>query len=660
MPSRARILYVACLLFAFLVTRSASAQTAPVGVTSPDGKLEIRFSTVGPGRQPAPSGQLVYEVLREGRAVISRSNLGLRIDRVNVIGSNVRIVSSARDSKDETYEVVHGKSNPVRNHYNSVRVEVTGVGDNPPRFAVEARAYDDGVAFRYSVPAQPRIPDPVGFRLQQELTEFRIAKDSIAYPLYLRGFQTSYEDEYHREALSGIAPDRLIAMPLLIDVAGAGWVAITEAHIDDYAGAYLRRNVPGAGAGLRVDLASVGGPKVEAGLPHQSPWRVVMVAPEVGRLIESNIVINLNPPSTIADTSWIKPGKSAWDWWFGRVKTPAGWETGMDTRTFKYLVDFAAESGLDYVLIDDGWSQRQNILRPNPGIDVPEIIRYAKSKGVGVWLWLHWTGVERQMDEAFPLYEKWGAAGLKIDFMDRDDQWMVNWYRKVVKKAAEHRLMVDFHGAYKPDGLRRSYPNLMTREGVMGLEYTKWSRRVDPEHNLMLPFTRMLAGPLDYTPGGFRNVKPEEFRPRFDNPVVLGTRAHQLAMFVVYESPFMCVVDHPAAYRGEPAFQFIKDVPASWDETRVLDAAVGDYISMARRRGKEWYVGSLTDWTPRELEIPLSFLGEGSYTAQIYADAPDAGKDPTKVTIESLNVTRATVLKARLAAGGGHAIRIAP
>lgn len=658
MPTLARKLYLLSLLSVFPL--SLTAQTGPISVTSPDGKLEIRFATVGSGRQPAAAGQLVYQVSRDSKPVIARSNLGLRIDRVNVIGNNVRITSSSRDSKDETYEVVHGKSNPVRNHYNSARVEVAGEGDNAPHFAMEARAYDDGVAFRYSVPEQPQIPDPVAFRLQEELTEFRIAKDSIAYPLYLNGYQTSYEDEYNREALSGIVADRLIALPLLIDVSGAGWVAITEAHLDDYAGAYLRRDVPGANTGLRVDLASVGGPKVEAGLPHQSPWRVVMVAPDVGKLIESNIVINLNPPSEIADTSWIKPGKSAWDWWFGRVKTPEGWETGMDTRTFRYLVDFAAESGFDYVLIDDGWSERQNILQPNPGIDVPEIIRYAKSKGVGIWLWLHWTGVERHMDEAFPIYAKWGAVGMKIDFMDRDDQWMVNWYRKVVKKAAEHRLMVDFHGAYKPDGLRRTYPNLMTREGVMGLEYTKWSRRVDPAHNVMLPFTRMLAGPMDYTPGAFRNVTPEEFQPRFNNPIALGTRAHQLAMFVVYESPFVCAVDHPSAYRGEPAFQFIKDVPPTWDETRVINAAVGNYITIARRRGREWYVGSMTDWTPRDLKIPLSFLGEGSYTAEIYADAPDADRRPANVNVSKLKVKSSTVLEVKLAPGGGHAIRIVP
>lgn len=641
-----RLTFISVLIVCF-----AGAGVAQTSVTSPDGALRISFETTA-------DGQLTYAVSRAGVPVIAASPLGLAIQGGPVLGSQVRITGSSAEAADEAYTVVHGKSNPVRNRYQALRLELEETGPPRRRMAVEARAYDEGAAFRYDVPAQPGIPDPVGFRLHDEVTEFRIAHDAIAYPLYLNGFTSSYEDEYNREALSGIAADRLMALPLLVDVAGAGWAAITEAALDEYAGAYLKKGA--GGTALRIELASAGGPKVEHGLPHVSPWRVILVHPEIGRLIESNLILSLNPPSALADTSWIKPGKSAWDWWFGRVKTEQGWETGMDTRTFRYLIDFAAEAGLEYVLVDDGWSERQNILRAKPGIDIPEIIRYGKSKGVGVWLWLHWTGVERQMNEAFPLYERWGAAGLKIDFMDRDDQWMVNWYRRVLQKAAEHKLMVDFHGAYKPTGLRRTYPNLMTREAVMGLEYTKWSRRVDPEHNVTLPFTRMLAGPLDYTPGGFGNVTPEEFRPRFDDPIVLGTRAHQLAMFVVYESPFVSVVDHPSAYRAAPEFRFIRDVPATWDETRVLQARVADYIVIARRRGNEWYIGSMTDWTPRTLEIPLSFLGGGTFTAEIYADAPDAGAHPEKVVVSRQPVTSGAVLKAELAPGGGQAVRIVP
>ncbi len=560
-----RFLLVLCVV---VWAAEASAQTGSVSLVSPDEKLEITFQPAGLAPADA-GGQLGYSVAYEGKPVVSGQNLGLAVEGGPLLGSNVRIRSSSRDSADETYEMPHGRSNPIRNHYNSLRMELAEPGPRGRKLIVDARAYNDGVAFRYIVPAQPNIKDPVGFRLHGESTEFRFAKDSISYPLYLTGFHSSYEDEYTREAISGIPADRLIAMPLLVELGGIGDVAITEAHLEEYAGAYLKHS---DGNALRVELSSDGGPIVEHGLPHSTPWRVIMVAPDVGRLIESNIVINLNPPSAIADTSWIKPGKSVWDWWFGTVHTPDGFVTAMDTRTFKYLIDFAAESGFQYALVDDGWSERQNILEPKPGIDIQEIVEFGKSKGIGVWLWLHVTGVERHMEEAFPLYEKWGVVGLKIDFMDSDNQWMVNWYHRVIQLAAKHHLMVDFHGAYKPTGLRRTYPNLMTREAVMGLEYTKWSRRVDPEHNMMLPFTRMLVGPLEYTPGGFGNVTRDEFTPRFDDPLVLGTRAHQLSLFVIFESPFLCAVDHPTAYRGAPEFQFIKDVPTTWDETRVLMA----------------------------------------------------------------------------------------
>ena len=615
-------------------------------VSSPSGDLQIAFQ--------APSGQLVYEVKYRGKTAIAPSNLGLHLQGGPPLGEEVRIAGSSEDSADETYNVVHGKSNPVRNHYRSLSVEVVETSARARRMLIEARAYDDGVAFRYHVPDQGLVKD---FRLADELTEFRLPKDCSSYPLFLRHFRTSYEDRYVTLPVSRIAADRLIAAPLLIDLSGVGYIAITEANLTDYAAMYLRRNVSGASAAFRAALAprlDEAGLKVLAGTPHGSPWRVIMVADDPGRLIESNIIINLNLPGVIADTSWIKPGKSAWDWWYGKVDLEPGFPSGMNTRTFLHLIDFAAESGLDYVLVDDGWTSREDITKQVPDIDIRKIIDYGKSKGVGTWLWLHWTGVDRHMNQMFPLFEKWGAVGLKIDFMDRDDQWMVNWYHRVLKKAAEHHLMVDFHGAYKPTGIRRTYPHLMTRKGVIGLEYTKWSQAVEPEHNVTLPFTRGLVGPMDFTPGGFDNVTREEFTPRFDDPIVLGTRAHQLAASVVFESPYLVFADHPSAYRGEPAFEFLKAVPTTWDETRVLSAQVADYIAVARRSGDDWYIGSMTDWTARELEVPLSFLGSGMYTAEIYAD----GSKPTGVDISNRAVEKSTILKLRLASGGGQAIRI--
>jgi alpha-glucosidase len=532
---------------------------------------------------------------------------------------------------------------------------------------IEARAYNDGIAFRTIIPDQPAVKE---LRIANEKTEFVLASDATTYPLVLRNFRSSWEDNYRTVPLSGIAPELVIGLPLLTEIPGVAFVAITEANIDNYAGMYLMHSASNAKA-LEARLAprvDEPGLAVSGATPVTTPWRVVMISNEVGRLIESQIVGNLNPPSAIADTSWIKPGKASWDWWSGPAADGVNFKVGSNTNTAKYYIDFSAKAGFEYFMFDAGWAAHgtgpndsgADITQTRPDVNMPEIIAYAKSKNVKVWLWSHWTDIDRQMDEAFPLFEKWGVAGVKIDFMDRDDQWMVNFFRRVAKNAAEHHLMIDFHGAYKPDGIGRTWPNVITREGVMGLEYNKWSARITPDHNVMLAFTRMLAGPMDYTPGGFRNATREEFEPRNFKPMVMGTRAHQTALFVVFESPFMMVADYPGAYEGQPELPFLSAVPASWDETRVLNAKVGDYITIARRHGKDWYVGSIAGSHGVTLDIPLEFLGAGDFKAETYSDAPDAGVHPMKTVVEQKSVTKATTLKAVLASGGGQAIRITP
>ncbi|MGQ9633519.1 MAG: glycoside hydrolase family 97 catalytic domain-containing protein, partial [Bryobacteraceae bacterium] len=403
--------------------------------------------------------------------------------------------------------------------------------------------------------------------------------------------------------------------------------------------------------------------------PMQSPWRVMMIADHPGRFVESHIVLNLNPPAAITDTSWIKAGRSAWNWWSGSY-AEGPFKPGMNNDTLKYYIDFAADAKFEYMLIDAGWAasapggpggpSSADITRSNPNVNIPELVEYARQKNVKLWLWAHWTSVNKQMDEAFPLYEKWGIAGVKIDFMDRDDQWMVDWYRRVVKKAADHHLMVDFHGAFKPDGSRRTFPNLMTREGILGLEYNRWSARDTPDHRVMLIFTRLLAGPGDFTPGGFLNVTREEFEPRSRQPMVMGTRAHHTALLVLMESPFLCVADWPGAYAGAKELDFLRAVPASWDETRFLQGHPESHAVVARRSGAEWYIGAITNWNAREIALPLNFLGKGSYVAEIYRDAPDSDRNPKNSVKEERKVTSASTLKLRLASGGGAAIRIRP
>ena len=374
--------------------------------------------------------------------------------------------------------------------------------------------------------------------------------------------------------------------------------------------------------------------------------------------MESNIVSDLNPPNRVQDTSWIHPGKASWNWWAGDVG-PDG-KAAYTTKNMEYYVDFAASSGFPYMLLDAGWADGRDITKLRGNVDVPELVRYAASKHVKVWIWLYSTSVMDQMKQAFPLFESWGVAGVKIDFINRDDQDGIKFYYDVAREAAEHHLMVDFHGASKPWGIERTYPNVLSYEAVLGAENSKVARRDSPVDRTVFPFTRMVAGPLDYTPGGFNNVTEDEFIGRDVSPMIMGTRAQQLALYVVFQTPFQMVSDSPQAYLDQPAFQFIRDVPTAWDVTRVLHGDPGEYVTIARSHGKGWYLGSITNWTPRELHVPLNFLGAGRYTAEIYQDASDAGTNPKNVSIKKQSVRNSETLTLKLAAGGGCAIRFVP
>jgi alpha-glucosidase len=637
-----------------------------VDLTSPDGNIVFSLSD-----QPvneagtAKKAEIHYSIALRGKRIIDESALGLKVQGAPAIGPGMHKVDLHTRQHDDTYTIPVGKSSSVRDHYNSAIVDLADDGGH--KLSLEVRAYDDGVAFRYLLPAQAGAKT---VRLEGELTEFNYPKDATLYPLILDGFRSSYEDEYQQRQVGGIHRDWLIALPLLAEVPGAGWVAVTEADIENYAGMYLRKGQ--ARNGLKAELSPRTDQKniaVETDAPVTTPWRVLMIGDEPGRLVESNIVLNLNPPSRIADTSWIKAGKSAWDWWSGEAAPSVSFKTGMNTATMKHYIDFASASAFPYMLIDAGWALANrksptdyaavaDITKIDPQIDMPELLRYAKEKNVRIWLWSHWTSVDKYMEQAFPLFEQWGIAGVKIDFMDRDDQQMTAWYRHVAELAAQHHLMIDFHGAFKPDGLRRTWPNVVTREGVMGKEYLKWSGRTTPTHNTTLPFTRMLAGPLDYTPGAFGNVTRAEFESRDKEPMAPNTRAHELALYVVLESPLMMVSDFPEHYAGQHDFEFIKQVPVTWDEVRVLSGRPMENITVARRSGKDWYVGSITNWDARSVKVPLSFLPEGKYTAEIYADAADADTKATHTEFTKQTVDRSTVLDVNMAPGGGNAIWI--
>ena len=669
-----------------LAVLTAAAQTGPVVLKSPNGAVEISIATVRGQTVQAGGGQLAYKVTFRGQPVIGWSNLGLTIEGAPALGPALRVGSSQPSSQDDTWTSAAGKANPIRNHYNAVTVQTVETAATGRRLSIEARAYDDGVAFRYIVPEQPSVKE---LRVLNESTQFHFAKDANTVALISRGFQTSNEDDYHELTISALHPEYLINLPLLVEVPGIAWVGLTEADIEDYSSLFVATSngVLTARLATRVedvntstDAAPSFDPKADASkvsviaqTPVKSSWRVLMIADQPGRLVESNMVANLNPPNAIGDTSWIRPGKTPWDWWNGSQAKGVA-RPGKNNETMKYYIDFAARNKFEYMLIDAGWAagfppapgeptqsrRRTDLTKSIAAIDMPMLVEYAKSKNVRLWLWAHFRDMYDQMDDAFGQYEKWGIAGVKIDFMDRTDQWMVNWYRTAAKKAADHHLMLDFHGAFKPDGMQRTYPNVLTREGVMGAEYNKWSARITPKHDVTLAFTRMLAGPMDYTPGGFDNVPRENFVARNRAPMVMGTRAHHTALYVVFESELQMVSDSPDAYDGQKETELLKAVPASWDETRVLNGVPPKYITIARRRGNEWFVGSITDWDARELDVPLSFLGRGNYDAEIYADGPNAAAQPKDSVLEKRRVNAQTVLKVKLAPGGGSAMRIVP
>ena len=677
------------LALVLLAALTAAPQTGPVVLSSPNGALEISIATVrGQSVQPA-GGQLAYRVTFHGQPVLQWSNLGLLLEGSPPLGPAIRIESSQPSSQDETWTAVQGKASRIRNHYNAATVQTVETAANGRRLVVEARAYDDGVAFRYVVPEQPSLKE---LRILNEATQFRFSKFADTVSLISRGFETSNEDDYHQLTIGGLHPEYLVNLPVLVEVPGIAWVGLTEADIEDYSSMF----VTGAGGQMLVarlapreenpdsnaDIAPSFDPKADAlkvsviaQTPVRSSWRVLMIADQPGRLVESNMVLNLNPPCAIGDTSWIKPGKTSWDWWNGSQAKGVA-KPGMNNETMKYYIDFSARNKFEFLLIDGGW--QATVPRPGgkagdgqfgglsntqsiPSIDIPMLVAYAKSKNVRIWVI---TGSKdmrgERLDDALAQYERWGLAGVKIDFIDRTDQWMMNWYREVARKAAEHHIMVDFHGASKPDGSARTFPNVVTREGVMGAEYNRWSARVTPRHNVALAFTRMLAGPMDYTPGGFGNVTREEFEPRTTAPVVMHTRAHATALFVVFESGLQMVADSPDAYDGQKELDFLKAVPASWDETRVLNGVPPKYITVARRHGNQWFVGSITDWDARELDVPLSFLGSGAYNAEIYADGPNAAAQPKDSVVEKRRVDARTVLHLKLAPAGGSAIRLVP
>ena len=660
------IFFAAAYLFLFHVTARCTRAAGPITLTSPDGNLEISFALKSNSQPYLPGERAYYRIDYRGVPLLAESPLGLDFEGAPALDRDFEIISTDRDSQDTAWTNPFGARRDVRDHYNQLRISLREKQAPGRRVDLIFRAYNEGAAFRYLLPKQDALEK---FTLMSENTGFYFARDAAAYALNLGRFNTSNEGEYGHTSLNLIKPASIINLPLLVEVPGGPWVALLEADLTDYAGMYVG-GVPGFEHALvsklspsrtRMDQVVVGS------TPKASPWRVFLIDDRPGGLIESSyLILNLSAPSALADTSWIKPGKAAWDWWSGSFASNVSFKPGMNTPTMEHYIDFAAEHHLEYMLVDAGWYPAKDYAHPEsiltyvPEVNVPEIIAYARQKGVKVLLWVYWSAMDKQMDEALDLYAKWGAAGIKVDFMDHDDQEMVNFYERLVRKAAEHHLVVDLHGAYKPTGLRRTYPNLLTREGVMGMEYSKWSNRVTPEHDVTIPFTRMLAGPMDYTPGCFDNATRDQFKPRMVQPMCQGTRAHQLAMYVVFESPLAMLSDYAESYDHHPGVEFLERVPTVWDETKVPNGEPAKFVTIARRKGDTWFLGAMTNWDARDLEIPLSFLGSGEYAAKIFADGADADKDAKSLEISTKRLKADGKLTLHLAPGGGAAVIFNP
>lgn len=641
-------------------------------LSSPTGGTVVTV-TIAPAQ--AVAGRVApvsFSIQFAGQDVLVNSPFNLEFKGAGPLTNRVAVRNVVRASGDETWQRLYGKRKQVRNRFNELAFELEETAGLKRRFTLLFRAYDDGVAFRYLLPA-----DWGRFELAAEETLFCFPTDATVWAADFGGFKSPQEAEFKQMRLSQLLANKVYGCPLLVKLGDALWAALTEADLTDWAGVYFRP-VQGVSNAVRTVLAPLPEDKtvaVRSVAPRQSPWRVIMIGERPGTLIESDILENLNPPPD-QDFSWVKPGKAAWNWWSAGYAPELDFKLEMDTRSMKYFIDFAAEMGWEYMIVDEGWygpafapgtrapHPTSSITKPVPELDLQELIAYAKAKGVRLILWLHWAHVDKEMDVAFPLYEKWGVAGVKVDFMDRDDQEMVNFYERVARKAAQHHLLVNFHGAFKPTGWHRTYPNVITREGVLGNEYNKWSARITPEHTVTIPFTRGMLGGMDFTPGGFRQKTPSTFRAVGGDkpgPFVMGTRVHQLAMLIVYESALQVLCDSPYSYRSSPAgLDFLKIVPTTWDDTKVLNGDVGEYITVARRSGDEWYIGSMTGAEARSLEIPLSFLGPGKYEAEIWADAYEAADYPDRLMKQKHVVTASDTLTATMAEGGGYIARLRP
>src|SRR5882757_588624 len=637
----------------FWTARKTAAQSS-FDLKSPDKRIEVRIRTARGVR---------YDVVLKGRAILEDSSLSIDVDHKTFGKDVAKVLHSKASSHDEVIEpVVRQKFAKIRDNYNEVRLELEG------GYAVTFRAYNEGVAYRLetSLPSQE-------VKIYGEEMNLNFSANNLVYYPQEDSFMSHNERKYLPQRLAEILPAFIATLPAVVDVGQGAKVAVAESDVEEYPGLWLRgTGGPGLAAtfppyplkekretDLNIRVIEAADYIAITKGTRTFPWRVLGIVDQDTDLLTNEIVYLLEKPSQVQDTSWIKPGKVSWDWWNANNVYGVDFKARINTATYKYYIDFAAKYAIPSIILDEGWYKGSNCIDVVPAIDMEDLTAYGKQKNVGLILWVGWKVLDDRLEQALDQYAKWGIAGIKVDFMQRSDQPVINYYHRVSRETAKRKMLVDFHGDQKPASMTRTWPNLINTEGVRGLEWDKWSAETDPKHSVTLPFTRMFLGPMDYTPGAMLNAQKASFAAIHNRPMSLGTRCQQLAMYVIYDAPLQMLSDSPSNYLREPEMMdFLGPVPTVWDDTKVLSGQISDYVAVARRNGHDWYVGAMTDWTPRELEIDFSFLPDGNFQMESFEDGVNADRMASDYKMTRTQVNKTTKLKVKLAPGGGWAARL--
>ena len=649
---------ILCVLCAF----SAQAQKQ-YSLTSPDGKLKTNITT---------GKQLTYDITFHNQQVLEASPLSMTLDNGEVWGENDKVSKVTRKSINGKISTPLYRANEIVENYNELTLQFKD-------FNVVFRAYDDGIAYRFV--NKGKKP----FNVVDELVNYQFPTDATASVPYVKPrkgvnkYANSFENYYANVPLSKVDQEKLVFLPVVVSLDNNVKVGITEVDLENYPGLYLigkgntqllgdfapfpKKQEQGGHNMLQMNVIEVENYIAKVNKPRKFPWRVAIVTDEDKELASSHLSYLLAEPSRLEDISWIKPGKIAWDWWNAWNLDGVNFETGVNNDTYKAYIDFASKNGIEYVILDEGWAVnlKADLMQVVPEINLEELIAYANKKNVGLVLWAGYHAFNRDMENVCRHYAEMGIKGFKVDFMDRDDQEMTEFNYRAAQITAKYKLLLDLHGMYKPAGLNRTYPNAINFEGVNGLEQMKWEENptAQVEYDVMIPFIRQVAGPMDYTQGAMRNAAKGNYYPCYEEPMSQGTRCRQLALYMVLDSPFNMLCDTPSNYeREKECTDFISAVPTVWDETIVLDGKMGEYIITARRQGNTWYIGGITNWDARDLEVDLSFLGDKTYSGKLFKDGVNAHRIGRDYQSEAIQAKKGDKVKIHLAPGGGFALTL--